>query len=383
MTDKTIFIHAGGSKAGSSALQRFFYSNALRLVSFDFAFENRRRANNGLILYKALSSALTTDNEIDSLVLSYFGQCSRAICSSEFLQLMDARGWRKLLESLERLGIALKVIFYVRNVLPFLLSNYDQVIKCSGESQLFDQWAITAGWHHAEALRVFANELPQSCLQVLHYDQERENLIRGFLDILEVDSTFEVDKNDLRRLVNRSLNKEERRFLLEVNKALGQSYSKELTQLLISINPNELAEPVSYQQATADTLLDRFGSEVDWVNNTFFNGQTVVSVLPIEPENDKCKSSLPKCPQHNGIQRHVLNWALEKLKTIQSETEQRIVKTLNNAAQGDSGQSHPDLPVDFDALAYLLINPDVLYAGFDPVQHYLIHGKQEERVYRY
>ena len=108
-----------------------------------------------------------------------------------------------------------------------------------------------------------------------------------------------------------------------------------------------------------------------------------MSVLPIEPEKNLSKKSIIKPAHHSDVEKQVLNWALEKLKTIQYETEQRLLNALNDAAQNDSGKSHPDIPVDFDSLAYLLLNPDVLHAGVDPVQHFINYGKLEGRVYKF
>ncbi len=41
------------------------------------------------------------------------------------------------------------------------------------------------------------------------------------------------------------------------------------------------------------------------------------------------------------------------------------------------------VPSDFDAEAYLFLNPDVRSAGIDPFLHYVRHGKQELRRYTY
>lgn len=383
MTDKTLFIHAGGSKAGSTALQEFFYANASQLEGLDFAYE-MFGINNGLRLYGMLSSAATTDSELDSLVLSYFGRCNNAICSSEYFQLTEALGWKRLHESTERLGLKLKVIFYVRNVIPFLLSNYDQVIKCSGEWRSFDERAKTAPWHHAVALRIIADALPRENVQVLHFEHEKANLIRGFLDILGIDASFEVDQNEQKRQVNRSLTNEEREVLIAVNKALGEAYSTELSSLLIQANPDLRVEPVLYHKATAEFLLGRFSTEVDWVNNTFFNGQPVVSVLPVQPEKEPLSEKSTIQTAHSiDVEKRVLGWALDKLKTIQSDAEQRLLDILKDAALNVSEKSHPDIPDDFDSVAYLLLNPDVRHAGFNPVQHFILHGKQEGRAYKF
>ena len=40
-----------------------------------------------------------------------------------------------------------------------------------------------------------------------------------------------------------------------------------------------------------------------------------------------------------------------------------------------------NLPLDFDPVVYLKLNPDVALAGFDPSRHYVLHGRSERRKY--
>ncbi|MGZ8096651.1 MAG: hypothetical protein ACXWUD_10465 [Methylosarcina sp.] len=392
MADKTLFIHAGGAKTGSSALQNFFHINASQLESFGFAYENRLHIEhqheigsaNGMLLYEMIASPTSTDDEIDHMMSSYFGRCDNAICSSEFFAELGPIGWQRLYESSIRLGVKLKVIFYVRNVIPFLLSAYDQIIKRHGGHESFDEWVSKATWQHGRSLKIIAAALPESSIQVLHYDHVRTHLIRDFLDTLGVDASFKVDLKDRKRQVNRSLTNEEREALRTVNKVLGAAYSKELSELLIYANPNAKGEPASYNKSTADSLLDRFNNEVDWVNNTFFNGQAVVSVLPAQlGKNALAMQSNAKLENKGHVEKQVLNWTLEKLKTIKDETEQTITNAVSVALRNNSGKFHPDLPADFDVLSYLLLNRDVLHAGVDPIQHYIDYGKQESRIYKF
>ncbi|MGJ0486930.1 MAG: hypothetical protein ACR65R_20685 [Methylomicrobium sp.] len=397
MTDKTLFIHAGGAKTGSSALQNFFHLNASKLESLGFAYENRLHIEheheigsaNGMLLYETVLSPTSTDDEIDNAMSSYFGGCNSAICSSEFFAELDISGWKKLFESSIRLGVKLKVIFYVRNVIPYLLSAYDQIIKRHGGDELFDEWVKKAIWQHGKALRTMANVLPKSIIHVIHFDHVRANLIRGFLDILGVDSSFEIDPKDQKRQVNRSLTNEERNALIAANKILGAAYSKELSELLIYANPNATGEPAEYTKATIDSLLDNFNTEVNWVNSVFFNKKAVVSVLPTKPAKKILhlkflgKKSKIKPKEKINLEKLLLGWALEKLKTVQDETEQTLMETVKVAEQNSSRKFHPDLPTDFDVLAYLLINRDILHAGVDPIQHYIDYGKNEGRFYKF
>jgi hypothetical protein len=337
-----------------------------------------------MFLYKLLSLLTTTDNELESMVLSYFGHCNNAICSSEYFQLLNARDWRKLYKLSVKLGLNLKIIFYFRDVLPFFLSSYDQSIKGEGQCRLFDEWVEMQEWQQAAGLRIMADELPHSSIMVLHFEAEKKNLFRGFLDALGIDPSFEVDEqNKNGEKTNRSLTEKERNVLLLVNKSLGSQYSMELFDLFFHATPLAEAETPSYHKNTEAFLLSRFSSEVDWLNNTFFNGQSVASVLPMKSEQNQFQNLLTNPTSNNSEEKQALIWALEKLKTIKDETEQRLLTLLNDAAQNRLGNSRPDIPADFDVLAYLLLNSDLLHAGFDPIEHFIIHGKQEGRVYKF
>jgi hypothetical protein len=394
MNERTLFIHAGGSKTGSSALQNFFEINTLNLEEQGYAYQNRRNiksgyeinSGNGVLLLNVLSSATTTDDDIDRVVLSYFSECNHAICSSESLQHLTALGWRKLLISLNRLGVKLKVIFYIRNVIPFLVSWYDQRIKRHGESRLFDEWAVDAEWDHVNALRVMAEELPKQSLHVLNYDQEKKRLIRSFLDIIGVDASLKVDQDDQVRLVNRSLTNQERKVLIAFNNVLGDALSQQLSDFFVSGNPDLSAETVSYSKTTTQFLLDRYNDEVDWVNNTFFENKPIVSILPIEPTSHHTYEEQNVNPLQSGvINKQVYDWSLAIMKMFRDDSEQRIKQKLSklyDAARNHSGNVYPGVPDDFDAVAYLLINKDVFYAEMDPVQHFINYGKLEGRAYK-
>jgi hypothetical protein len=395
MNERTLFIHAGGSKTGSSALQNFFEINTLNLEEQGYAYQNRRNiksgyeinSGNGVLLLNVLSSATTTDDDIDRVVLSYFSECNHAICSSESLQHVTALGWRKLLISINRLGVKLKVVFYIRNVIPFLVSWYDQLIKRHGESRLFDKWAVEATWDHVNALRVMSDELPKESLYVFNYDREKTRLISSFLNFIGVDGSFEINQDDRDRQVNRSLTNQERNVLIAFNKVLGDALSQQLSDFFVSENPDLSAETVSYSKATTQFLIDQYKDEVHWVNNAFFSGQSLVSVLPVESIEKISREKSEINPEGNcAIKKQILDWSFEKILTYQVESEIRLLKKINNLivfARKHIGTSMPSVPLDFDAFAYLLINRDVFYAGMDPVDHYVNYGSSEGRLYNF
>jgi hypothetical protein len=391
MTEKTLFVHAGGSKTGSSALQNFCENNASRLEAVGLAYEHRINikshyeinSGNGMLLYRTLSCSTTQDFEIDSLVMSYFGFCKSAICSSEYFAEFGAHHWKRLVESSVRLGVKLKVIFYIRNVIPYFLSGYDQIIKCHGGCRSFDEWVVEACWQHGSALRNIMDELPKTSIKVIHFDQVRSSLISSFLDSVGIDPSFAVVQDEQDRQINRSLTEEEREVLKLVNSYLGDAYSQELSNLLIYANPNIRGKPATYKQSTAEFLIEKFSNEVDWINNTFFTGQPVVSVFPKESVKVLHENVMSKSVLNSIIEKQVLEWALEKQKTIKNEAGKQVFNDLKDAGiRNISGEYLPEVPVDFNGFAYLLLNPDVLHAGVNPTQHYIDYGKSEGRTYK-
>ena len=392
MIEKTFFIHAGGSKTGSSALQNFFEINYSRLESVGFAYENRLNiqseyeinSGNGMQLFNVLSANGSNENEIDNLVLSYFGKCQNAICSSEYFAELIESHWGKLIESTQRLNVRLEVIFCIRNVIPYFLSTYDQVIKSHGGCISFDEWVKDAKWQHAESLISITKKLPVSSTNVIHYDSNRKSLIEVFLNILGVSNSFSIDPIEQNRLINRSLNQEEREVLKGLNKRFGETFSNELSNLIIRSNPDAQGEPAIYSKNTCDFLEISFKEQVDWINNTFFNSQKVLSILP--KVLDK-KSSIQK-PAHKKnkitkLETLILAWSLNKLQTIRKETTTNILTALKNATANHIQNSHPKIPADFNLLAYLIFNQDILLSGADPILHYINQGCKENRRYKF
>jgi hypothetical protein len=391
MTEKTLWIHAGGTKAGSSALQNFFERHYSQLKGFDFAYENRVRttgdfeinSGNGVWLCDGLSSG-RKDSQIDEIVRHYFGGCNNAICSSEYFTMLDSSGWKELFRSSLRLGVKLKVIFYVRNAIPVLQSDYDQAIKVHGESRDFSDWILTADWLHFSTLKLIADEIPTSNILVLSYDRNKTNLLQSFLAAVALDSRFKFDSHDEKRKVNRSLTTDERDLLLQVNKMTGGTFCTELSNFLIYANPTATGEPVSVSGRVRGYLLKRFSHEANWINSAFFESKPVVSVLPIETGKvaETCNEHR-NSSEHGDAQQIVLAWAIGKLNTIKTEATIRLLDAVSGAAIKQSEMFRTGVPVDFDPIAYLTLNPDLVEAGVDPFRHFVDHGKSEGRLFKF
>ena len=390
---KVLFLHAGGTKTGTSALQNFLEMEKNQLRRFGLSYENscgissvhEITSGNGDTLHATLRDPESADDDIARVILSYFNGTRRAICSCEGLEELDQRGWTKLAQIAGNLGVHLELIFYVRDVMPFFWSGYDQAIKRHGEYRSFANWAAQANWNHGVALRQIAAQIPVHNIHVMHYEERSRAIFESFLNVIGIDATFKVEPLYKNTQVNRSLTKQEREALKLANSVLGTNYSRELSDLLIYSNPNAKSQPVFVGKRGHKLLIDRFTSDVNWVNETFFNGRNIVSISPVEsgrsPERKPLKSWNPT--ERNVADKLSYIWAINQLGTIKAEVERLTMVQLNLVAKRYSQHSHPDLPADFNVLAYLIRNPDVLFSGVDPIQHYLLNGRVEGRLYKY
>ena len=120
-----------------------------------------------------------------------------------------------------------------------------------------------------------------------------------------------------------------------------------------------------------DKLVLKFNNQVKWINSTFFNSNPIVSVLPTSVNHQNITQPV----QNNFSEMRILDWALKQLTTIEHDTKSKILTSLNEAALLSNKNYPPEVPTDFNALAYLLLNPDIVLSGIDPVSHYINHGK--------
>ncbi|MHB8843715.1 MAG: hypothetical protein ACYC7L_03115 [Nitrospirota bacterium] len=385
MQTKTLWIHAGGAKAGSSALQSFFIMYAANLRSLGFSYRNKPEVSsvyqvtggNGKILYEDLSSFAASEERMEKILLSYFeDDLPNAICSSEFLQLLDEKSWKTVISICESHNIALRIIFYIRDPVPYYLSQYDQAVKGHGEWKPIDEWHKNVNWDHLGALRVLARCFPKSSLHIISYDLSKQNLINNFLDIVGINAEkLSLNKADAKHVVNRSLTVAEREIMRRLNKAFGARYSPELTDLLMSSFPDAQAE-LEWDPHITQLLSTRFKDDIVWINETFFEGKPIVTINGNRSELNAKSESM----QH-AVNKIALDWAISKLKVIDTQMRDYILRQFTKAIMQSDNAHNEDVPADFDAVSYLLLNTDVLMAGINPAWHFVNHGRSEGRSY--
>ncbi len=387
---RKLFIHAGGGKTGSSALQNYFELNFDWLKTRGFSYENRIgilskyqiTSGNGLVLSQSILS--NTTNLLPNLIESYFSGESKAICSSENFSNFSVNHWVKLKDVCSTLNIELHIVYYVRDPISYLLSGYDQAIKAHGEFRSFDEWSQKAEWLHAKALKAISNVFPIRSITVLNYNLHKFHLIESFFNSIGVDLIENMKSNFY--TVNRSLTSDERNLLCMANKVLGSDYSNEIFNLFASYNSEAKTEFVLFSDEVFDFLVKKHSYDIKWINEKFFHEvDSLGIVLPermqlITTNNkDSTKKEMPFFDTPGGI---LTLWALNKIKSIKMEADNNSILRIINLAQKSSSSAESNIPEDFDLVRYLILNPDVLAHTNDPIRHYIDYGKSEGRIYK-
>lgn len=389
MEKRILWIHAGGSKTGSSALQNFFELNVEYLNTQGIAYNNRANiksdreitSGNGMLLFDSFMYKSLSKEELTDVILSYFEEfLSNALCSSEHFQILDVTSWNKLINITEENNIELRIVFYIRDVAPFFISAYDQMIKRHGEWRDMMEWSYTFNWEHLETLQKLSQIFSKDKMLIYSYERSKSHLIRSFLDAIGITVTNNENytKKINNKKVNRSLTLQERELLRRINKEFGDKYSMEISDRLIYQNP-DFASEQRWDDSLIMQLTDRYHNDIQWVNDTFFDGFPMVKVY--DDSIIKESTNLLSQEDEKSINDEVLKWSLSKIKALEEDainlTIPFVAKRLS--AIDWENASNPAIPEDFNPFAYLLLNAELLKAGVAPYHHFIHYGQFEKQ----
>lgn len=316
--------------------------------------------------------------QVAQVVKSYFEDNPIAICSSELFSEFSSGNWRLLSNACRAEGVELRVIFYVRNVIPFMKSVYDQLIKRHGMYEDFEVWVRTAEWLHIHTLRALAETLSRDEITVISYEAINRRVVDSFADLIGIDA---LGYQNL--IVNRSLTGVERDLLRRINREFGDTFSEEISDRMIYADPYAKSEAAEISAEMERELERRYGADLEWINREFFGGGGVVSVSGDGGKADR-QTNVVQVPgdasgnmvDHKAsVQALVLDWALEKIALTQRSGAVDVASALLNIDWHLA--SDPSIPGDFDPIAYLLNNVDLIAAGISPYAHFIAHGRYE------
>jgi hypothetical protein len=387
---KKVILHIGLPKTGSSAIQNFLALNAdlLERLGYHYLAPNPCDAfeitsGNAEPLFEIVKAK---DNySIANFISEYIHPDKTSILSTEVISHFTQEDWKWINDAFSNFGVKIeKIILFTRDVLPYLVSAYDQIIKRHGEWSEFHDWVKIAEWQHFSASQNLMAVFNRTLLSAIHYGTHEKAIFNKFIDEIG------ISMNDLpagfhfnKTTVNRSLSKRERFFLKKVNKTLGQDYGLKLSNHFISYNPLGKSEKPEIGSATLEIVRTRFQSQVDTLNQLFFPSSPLLSCLG-NFNWETAKTGDEPFSADRQTDELFADFVLDSIKVGDKFNEVQIISRVCKRLLRVSCNkgSEVDLPPDFNPLHYLFLNPDILIAGAEPVQHYLEFGKKENRKYQ-
>lgn len=284
----TLVLHIGVSKTGSSAIQYGLaqHRHALSDLGVHYAIEGaealvERRlisSGNGALLASQLNAKgrqveFPTREAFDEAYVSTDHPIS--LISSESLSAAAGERLDRLVE--EVIGDReVRIIAFVRDLYGHAVSSWMQRIKRHGYAGRLEAFcAKSYGNKQGVALRTYAEVFGVERMTVIHYDSLAKPVFHAFLDALGTPSA----NMDPPPRINRSLSKAEVEVLIACNRLHRNraDLSTRISDHLIAKHPDRPTDTVRSAVA-ARTLTSRFGTDVAWINDTFFAGRPVVQI---------------------------------------------------------------------------------------------------------
>lgn len=290
MTNKTLYLHVGMGKTGSSALQVAFVRNRKQLAAHGIAYPedssdiNALRgeviSGNAMKLVKYLDPRTPADIEHQKTFLADFKRTihdateSRVLFSSEFLYSANPDRFEEFCRALGDDGVKVKVVVYVRDVAGHALSMYSQVVKRSLFTGTFMDF-ITPGEgiryrpNLRGRLRRLTTLLGAESVQTMHYDSDRHRLMETFMrNVFGIDDLSGYDL--AHGQINRSLTDHEIELMRYINTRLHDTVRAGVVNRVLISRPPLRTGKQGITNEHLSLLRRRFLPDVEWVNEAFF-----------------------------------------------------------------------------------------------------------------
>ena len=285
MQGRTLFIHAGIHKTGTSYIQSCLKNSREALLAVclnygpgdDFNIEEDSRVSSGNALtlirknrsnnkeFKCKDEIKNKLSEIDSnnkcnLVISSEGLLIDLGCSGaihDFISAANSLGFDKI-----------SIKYFVRNPIGHATSVWQQLVKQNGEIRTMDEWIHEYNYYFSVEKAVQTlDAFDAITLSASNYSKTKTTLIN------EIEAWLVIGNGVIQPVsaasVNRSLTRAERALQIELNKRFGRS-AKIIALPLIEQLPNQhvekIAPSVRVQQETWERLshvIGRLNTRID------------------------------------------------------------------------------------------------------------------------
>tara|TARA_R110000823_G_scaffold27609_25_gene80629 strand:+ start:52998 stop:54245 length:1248 start_codon:yes stop_codon:yes gene_type:complete len=309
---RTIFIHVGCGKTGSSALQNWLAQNAKALKKEGIRYPLGAGGGPRRFWLRGRSVpsdyAITSGNGVEMVDAALDGNAGTFVAnalrgvhanllfSSELFQTLNEEQLALLKQAFDRKGVSVVVIAYVRDVYDIAYSSYLQLVKRHLYTRPFSEFAL-------------AMELPQQFsvvrkfekffddVRLIHYDSERgRGIEKALLETLGLSDDALPAMSD--KKVNRSLSVLEAELLRSANEAYAArfpdrnpDFSKNLSDALIYGEPERQTE-LYLDHEVVEVFEARFGDWVRDLNDRYF-GEARLRVFTAEGKHIVSRAEIP------------------------------------------------------------------------------------------
>ncbi|MCP1471333.1 hypothetical protein J3E64_003040 [Sphingobium sp. OAS761] len=378
----TLILHVGPGKTGTSALQKWLLAHQQQLQSEGIHFPApanpelfEGNCNDLQLLLRRPERTDGGDYAVE--ILDWLSKARQEldrhsgnvmIVSNENL----ANASEYQLGFLKRLApgyFDLRIIMVAREPYSWFWSAWGQGVKRAGVREEFGPYVRRSMDDYAKAYRPYLNVFDD--LWMLEYSRDR--LVADFARLLCLDPERYNTADAGKETVNRSMTREELEILISVNRVLRDgALSGRISNYMIRSMPDAKGHMVVYPdlreeiEQAAGPVLERL--------RAFLPG---CGRLP-DPTPGASEAA---DSETISLDRQLLEHVLLAVRA-EDASERRFKKLRHMLMQPPEEARYPgQLPADFSAVDYLLLNQDVLRADLDPIEHFLNYGRHEGRNY--
>ncbi len=281
---KTIYLHIGCGKTGSSAIQVWLNNNASSFEKNGYYYPSfgtptldtyAITSGNGVHLLNAIRQ-----QSIPHFLDGIFKECfTKIIFSSEAFQSLTPDEAIYFVKLCKELQIRIKIIAYVRDAYDMAYSGYLQLIKRHTYDASFREFALgRTNEYQFNIIQLYEKHF--SNINLIHYDSAYQHGIDiSFCEALGI--PFRSVPPMSKKTVNRSLTVYESQLMLLANKAYKEHYNHEgvefssaISDLLIATEPEKKTE-LLYLPDVEEHLHGALSKHIEHINRNYLEATSI------------------------------------------------------------------------------------------------------------
>ncbi len=351
---KTVFLHVGHGKTGTSATQSIFANISDQL------------ARKGVLYpeYAQITSlaklGVTTSGNAPNSIDEFFIHLKKIVKeNSDFDRFCFSNEWFfEQFDAIESFinnnkeDFKFSIILSLRDPVNLLISGYAQKVKVAGFTKKIDGINTDCYLRAGNIIKFCKKNSVE--IHLFNYSKLKQKITENILQVICPEFTLKKIKNFETMIVNRSLSKSELMITRNINKYFGRKMGAKFASRIVKYYPDIEVKKERLKQKKYDKYKSEHKGHVDFINS--FLG---------EEDQLYWKNNID-----NFGYKECFQGFLNIIFAV------KIILSFNQKLKKGT------LPNDFDPEIYLLLNADVKKAGINPAEHFLEHGQKENRLYK-